>query len=64
MKDLGHPARPVFHNESDVDVTTHPDEESDAEEVEDYHSNILRNTPTKSGRNLIQCMPHNILASF
>ena len=38
MKDLGHPARPVFHNESDVDVTTHPDEESDAEEIEDYHS--------------------------
>ena len=38
MKDLRHPARPVFHNESDVDVTIHPDEESDAEEVEDSHS--------------------------
>ena len=37
MKDLRHPARPVFHNESDVDVTINPDEESDAEEVEDYH---------------------------
>ena len=38
MKDLRHPARPVFYNESDVDVTIHPDEESDAEEVEEYHS--------------------------
>ena len=37
MKGLRHPARPVFHNESDVDVTIHPDEESDAEEVDNYH---------------------------
>ena len=37
MKNLRHPARSVFHNESDVDVTIHPDEESDAEEVEDYY---------------------------
>ena len=37
MKDLRHPARPILHNESDVDVTINPDEESDAEEVEDYH---------------------------
>ena len=36
MKDLSYPARPVFHNESDVDVTIHPDEDSDAGEVEDY----------------------------
>ena len=38
MKDVRHPARPIFHNESDVDVTIHPDEESDAGEVEDYHT--------------------------
>ena len=37
MKDLRHPARPIFHNESDVDVTINPEDESDAEEVEDYH---------------------------
>ena len=39
MKDLRHPARSVFHNESDVDVSVHihPDDESDVEEVEDYH---------------------------
>ena len=37
MKDLRHPARPVLHSDSDVDVTIHPDEESDVEEVEDYH---------------------------
>ena len=37
MKDLRHLARPIFHNESDVDVTINPEDESDAEEVEDYH---------------------------
>ena len=34
MKDLRHPARPFFQNESDVDVTIHSNEES---EKEDYH---------------------------
>ena len=34
MKDLKHPARPFFPNESEVDVTIHSNEESD---VEDYH---------------------------
>ena len=37
MKDLRHPAKPLFHNESDVDVTIFSNEESDAEE-EDYHT--------------------------
>ena len=37
MGDLKHPAKPLFRCESDVDVTIHSDEESDAEEVEDYH---------------------------
>ena len=37
MRDLKHPAKPLFRSESDVDVTIHSDEESDAEEVEDYH---------------------------
>ena len=35
MKDLKHPAKPLFRSESDVDVTRHSDEESDIEE--DYH---------------------------
>ena len=35
MKNLEHPARPLFQNESDVDVLIHSDEESD---VEDYHT--------------------------
>ena len=35
MKDLKHPARALFQNESDVDVTIHSKEES---EVEDYHT--------------------------
>ena len=37
MKDLRHPAKPMFRAESDVDVTIHSDEESDAESLEDYH---------------------------
>ena len=37
MKDLRHPARPIFNNESDVDETINPEDESDADEVEDYH---------------------------
>ena len=40
MKDLKHPAKPLFRSESDVDATIHSDEESDIEE--DYHINILR----------------------
>ena len=39
MKDIKHPAKPLFRSESDVDVTIHSDEESDIEE--DYHSKIL-----------------------
>ena len=35
MKDLNHPAKPLFRSESDVDATIHSDEESDI--VEDYH---------------------------
>ena len=39
MKDLKHPAKPLFRAESDVDVTIHSDEESDAESLdEDYHN--------------------------
>ena len=37
MKDLKHPAKPLFRSESDVDVTIHSDEESDIEGEEDYH---------------------------
>ena len=37
MKDLKHPAKPLFRSESDVDVPIHSDEESDIEEEEDYH---------------------------
>ena len=36
MKDLKHPAKPLFQNESDVDITVHSNEESDEE---DYHRN-------------------------
>ena len=36
MKDLKHPAKPLFRSESDVDVTIHSDEESEAG-IEDYH---------------------------
>ena len=36
MKDLKHPAKPLFRSESDVDVTIHSDEESESE-IEDYH---------------------------
>ena len=46
MEDLKHPARPLFQNESDVDVTILSDEESD---VEDYHNMIkkLRSNQTE-----------------
>ena len=37
MTELKHPAKPLFRSESDVDVTIHSDEESDAESLEDYH---------------------------
>ena len=41
MKDLRHPAKPLFRAESDVDVTIHSDEESDAEPLrEDYHKRV------------------------
>ena len=41
MKDLKHPAKPLFRSESDVDITIHSDEESDAEGLnEDYHTYI------------------------
>ena len=35
MKDLKHPAKPLFQNESDVDLTKHSNEEFDEE---DYHT--------------------------
>ena len=35
MKDLKHPAKPLYQNESDVDVTIPSNEESDEE---DYHT--------------------------
>ena len=38
MRDLKHPAKPLFRSESDVDVTTHSDEERDAEE--DYQISL------------------------
>ena len=37
MKDFKRPAKPLFRSESDVDFTIHSDEESRAEEIEDYH---------------------------
>ena len=37
MKDFKHPAKPLFRSESDVDVTIHSDEDSEAE-IEDYHT--------------------------
>ena len=36
MKDLKHPAKPLFQNESDLDVTILSNEET---EEEDYHIN-------------------------
>ena len=41
MNDLRHPAKPTFHNESDVDIIINLEDESDAEEVEDYHTLII-----------------------
>ena len=41
MKKLKHPAKPLFHNESYVDVTIHSDEESDEDPIEDYHMNTI-----------------------
>ena len=37
MTELKHPAKPLFRSESDVDVSIHSDEESDAESLQDYH---------------------------
>ena len=39
MKDLKHPAKPLFQTETDVDVTMHSDDETNSEsEQEDYHT--------------------------
>ena len=44
MRDLKHPAKPIFRSESDVDVTIHSDEESYAESLdEDYHKVLETN---------------------
>ena len=43
MKELKHPAKPLFHSESDVEVTILSNKESDADEDGDYH-----NLPTTS----------------
>ena len=40
MRDLKHPAKPLFRSESDVDVIIHSDEESDVEDVEEYHNSL------------------------
>ena len=40
MRDLKHPAKPLFRSESDVDVIIHSDEESEVEDVEDYHNSL------------------------
>ena len=59
MKDLRHPARQVFDNGSDVDVTINPDEESDAEEIEDYHNSLFLNLKfllkNNSARKITRC---------
>ena len=39
MKDLKHPAKPLFQSESDVDVTILSNEECDEE---DYHNTCYR----------------------
>ena len=41
MKNLRQPAKPLLHNESDVDATILSNEESDAEEEEDYHIDCI-----------------------
>ena len=41
-KDLKQPAKPIYG--SDVDVTIHSDEESDAESIEDYHRHTSQKT--------------------
>ena len=49
MTELKHPAKPLFRSESDVDVTIHSDEESDAESLEDYLTHpASTSTPVKS----------------
>ena len=53
MKDLRHPAKPIFHNESDVDVTIKPEDESDAEEVEDYHSIVCHDSIAETSHCLL-----------
>ena len=51
MKDLKHPAKPLFRCGSDVDVTIHSDEESDIEE--DYHmvTGAIRQLHRQSSQN-------------
>ena len=52
MRDLRHPARPVFHKESDVDVTIHSDEESDREEDYDMVTGANRQLHRQSSQKL------------
>ena len=37
MKDLRHTAKPLFHNETDLDVTILSNQETDEDQEEDYH---------------------------
>ena len=57
MKDLKHPAKPLFRSESDVDVTIHSDEESDIEGEEDYH----RSKPGVCLKFFSECLLRNFL---
>ena len=52
MKELKHPAKPLFQNESDVDVTIFSNEEPDEE---DYHTCIEILASQNLGEALIVC---------
>ena len=66
MKDLKHPAKPLFRSESDVNMTIHSDEESDIEE--DYlmvtganrqlHRQSSQNPNDTIGSHAEQNLPH------
>ena len=55
MKDLKHPARPLFQNQSDVDITIHSNEESD---VEDYHNIMISRLLSQKSRENLSDINH------
>ena len=67
MKDLKHPAKPLFQTETDVDVTMHSDDETNSESEQEYYHMVTgsnrklhRQSSQKSNDTLGSHADHNL----